>query len=340
MRLDRARVEVVRWPLADGGRGGAARGRWQTRTGAVLIVDGDGGRGLGEASPLPGHGADDGAAARAAAELARFASGLPRTLAIDPARPLASLTALLTDVAEPSARFAIETAALDLLARTTGRTLAALLGAGDDRAAAGRAIAVARVIDDADGAAAAWAAGFTTLKLKVGGGAAATVAAVHRAAPAARLRIDVNRGWAGAAVDDELAAVTAAAAGALEYVEEPTEGVGPALRGPRAAPLALDESLADADRDVWLDRALASGALAAVVLKPTVLGGLAACLALAARARAHGVDAVASHTLDGPIAHAAVIALARALGGPRAHGVDIHAGLPGWNGPVADGGGR
>ncbi len=339
MRLDRARVELVRWPLADGGRGGAARGRWQTRTGAVLIVDGDGGRGLGEASPLPGHGADDGAAARAAAELARFASGLPRTLAIDPARPLASVTALLTDVAEPSARFAIETAVLALLARATGRTLAALLGAGDDRAA-GPPLAVARVIDDAAGAAAAWAAGFTTLKLKVGADAAAAVDAVHRAAPAARLRLDVNRGWAGAAVDDELAAVIAAAAGALEYVEEPTAGVGPTLRGPRAAPLALDESLADADREAWLDRALASGALAALVLKPTVLGGLAACLALAARARAHGVDAVASHTLDGPIAHAAVIALAGALGGPRAHGVDVHAGLPGWNGPVADGGGR
>lgn len=321
MRLERAVVHRVRWPLAGGG---AARGWWREREGAVLVVEADGERGRGEASPLPGHGADAGAGARAVDELERFARALP--LVIDEARPLAAIAALVARCGEPAARFAIEAALLELCARRRGVTLAALCGADADAVA--RPLAIARVVDDVAGAGAAVAAGRGTLKLKRGD--ADLIAAVRRAAPDARLRLDVNQGWQVDEVDGRLAVVAEVAGAQLEYVEEPAAALVERLGGPRACPLALDESLARDDREAWLDRALASGAVAALVLKPTVLGGIGACLALAGRARARGVDAVASHTLEGPIAHAACVELARVLGGTRAHGVDVYAEMPAW----------
>src|SRR5690606_17782913 len=47
----------------------------------------------------------------------------------------------------------------------------------------------------------------------------------------------------------------------------------------------------------------------------TLLGGVRACLELAARARAAGKHAIVSHTLEGTVGFAACHALARALGG-------------------------
>ena len=82
--------------------------------------------------------------------------------------------------------------------------------------------------------------------------------------------------------------------------------------GQLAHRIALDESLVDLDRADLL-RALASPQLAALVLKPTLLGGFAKCLELAALAHQHGVAPVVTHTLEGPVGFAACIELARAI---------------------------
>jgi L-alanine-DL-glutamate epimerase-like enolase superfamily enzyme len=106
--------------------------------------------------------------------------------------------------------------------------------------------------------------------------------------------------------------------------------------------IALDESLAALPADARLT-ALRSPGLAAVVLKPTLLGGLAASLELATLARGFGVAAVASHALEGPVGTAACAELAlalaadpttRATGGPPA-GLTPHTALAGWGIPVA-----
>ena len=319
MKLERAEVHRVQWPLADGGRGGAAQGRWSARAGAIILLHGEDKRGLGEASPLPRYDADDGAMARAAAQLEGFARALPIT--IDPSQPRQIAAILAGSLDEPAARFALETAVLDLLGRRADRSIAALLSD-----TASRSVAASTVIDDRASALAARRAGFRTLKLKAADDLDG-VRTVRHAVPEARLRLDVNQGWPEDDVDRRLAVLAGLG---LEYVEEPSLDLAPRLDAKRACRIALDESLARPDRETWLDRALASGAVAALVLKPTVLGGLDACLHLAARARAHGVDAVASHALEGPIATAAVAELARALGGSRAHGVDDHAGLHTW----------
>jgi L-alanine-DL-glutamate epimerase-like enolase superfamily enzyme len=67
------------------------------------------------------------------------------------------------------------------------------------------------------------------------------------------------------------------------------------------------------------------------VLKPTLLGGFSASLALAELARAAGVAAVASHGLEGPIGTAACAELALALGDAHPAGLASHAALAGWS---------
>jgi O-succinylbenzoic acid--CoA ligase len=85
-----------------------------------------------------------------------------------------------------------------------------------------------------------------------------------------------------------------------------------AVSEPLAHRIALDESLIELDR-ADLVRALASPQLAALVLKPTLLGGFAKCLELAALAHEHSVAPVVTHTLEGAVGFAACIELARAI---------------------------
>ena len=96
--------------------------------------------------------------------------------------------------------------------------------------------------------------------------------------------------------------------------------------------LALDESLQGLDVAAALQRLQAANASFAV-LKPTALGGLTHCLALAERAQKIGIRAVISHCFDGPLAFRAAAALALALPADVAHGLSPHAALAGWPEP-------
>jgi L-alanine-DL-glutamate epimerase-like enolase superfamily enzyme len=203
-------------------------------------------------------------------------------------------------------RFALETAALDALTRARGVPLAAaLVDAPATR------VPLNALVTDPGGAASAAARGIAVLKVKVGpADCRPLLASLVGAAPAARLRLDANLTWPLAEVSARLAALAHLP---IDYVEEPAAGLGPSLTRRLPLPIALDESLADPDRDQWLDRALASSAIAALILKPTILGGFAACATLAARARAHGVASIVTHALEGPVGTAACASLALAV---------------------------
>jgi L-Ala-D/L-Glu epimerase len=283
MRVER----IVPWRREIAAPASDARNRWSERSGSLIVVEHEGVRGIGEASPLPGFvAAESGYGGEAAAR-----------------------------------RFAVETAVLDARARARGVSVAELLVA---RPAA--RVPINAVVHDAAGARAAVARGVRTLKVKAGPDDDIDAFAIGL--PGVRLRVDANQTWPLAEVEARLAAL---AGGRVEYVEEPAADLAPRLRGRLPVPIALDESLARADRDEWLDRALASGAVAALVLKPTVLGGFAACAALARRARAYGVAAVVTHALEGPVAMAACAELARALAPEIAVGLDRHVVLDAWD---------
>jgi o-succinylbenzoate synthase len=331
----------------------SARSAWSARQGLLLqLWDDLGHQGLGEASPLPGYSPDDLAACEA--ELHAFEySALDLDLAPDglDGTPslLTRLAAVTGRVRAPAARFALETALLDVISRRARRplwhVLQALHGQHASTAhAAGVALNavctasdVARVLGEI---AAARDRGIRCVKLKVGRDFERELAVLEavraRHGDEISLRVDANQAWTP---DESREHLQRLAVVAPEYVEEPVpEPLThlPAL-APLPVPVALDESLAFAGEEsqagarvAGLDALLAGGLVSVLVLKPMLLGGLTRIMALAARARAHGADVVISHLFDGPVALAACAHLAVALATPRACGLDRHAGLQAW----------
>jgi hypothetical protein len=188
-------------------------------------------------------------------------------------------------------------------------------------------VPLAAVVDDPEAARRAFAAGIRCFKIKVGAsGDLDRVRDIAAAAPDATLRLDANRSWPRSEV---AARLTALAALPIEYIEEPCADAHVLLAAPLSCKVALDESLVTLSAEE-LDAALRSPRLAAFVLKPTLLGGPSAVLALAERARRAGVAAIASHGLEGPVGTAACAEVALALGGDRPVGLARHAAIAGW----------
>lgn len=295
----------------------AAGGATRRRGWLVRVEDRAGRVGWGDSpAPLPDPGDDAPAAILAA---------LTATL------PGRSPEAALAGLAPAPAAFGLEVALLDLLARQRGLPLARLLAP----AAAAR-VAVNAVVPS-DGVAAAVAAGFSVIKLKLGLAPwRDEVAALRRLVlpDGVRLRLDANQAWSRA----EAAAVIAALAGLpIDLLEEPLRRPTPAalaaLQAVAPFPLALDESLEPGGLPDPVP-------VRRLVLKPARLGGLRPTLALAAAARRAGLEVVVTTLVELAVGVAATAALAAALD-PLAHGLatscwlaeDVAAPLPihrGW----------
>jgi o-succinylbenzoate synthase len=265
--------------------------------GALVRVRRGGRVGVGECAPLPGRSPDTIDACVRALETARALHDVPASL--------------------PAARFALETALADLDAQERGCSVAGVL------AAAPHAVlpcsAVVRLGGSSDAG---------TWKVKIGAGRVEDeVAQLHAVPAGVRLRLDVNRRWDR---DTAARALPLLAALSPEWVEEPMPARELVALGPPPVPIALDESVLD-DPDATM-AALDRGLVRALVLKPAVLGGLAACARWAARARTAGAVPIVSHLFDGPVALAACIELALALAQPGdpAPGLGRHDGLGDW----------
>jgi len=359
LRVASADVWLAGGEIPEAVRAANATTEWRERRGLLLrLEDAEGRVGLGEASPLPRYSTDDldaAAAALAAAPWERLddAGGLDLTRPF----PEAVAPALAADALEasPAARFAVETALLDLAGQAAGQPawalwlpkhapparwpVAALLSAGlspEELVPAGRA-----AVD----------AGFGTLKVKIGRPGAfddellALEALRMAVGDRVAIRLDANGTLlAGQAADR--GRVLERRLGALaplrpELLEEPVAVESLLLARSSPVPIGLDETLQRPDAERLLARALERGLCRAVVLKPMALGGAARCLALAAQARAGGAGVVASHLLDGPVAYAATATLALVLaamgrgddgGGVLAAGLGPHPGLAAWGG--------
>lgn len=321
-----AKVDVLEGELLRSlvGRGsGLSR-----RTFSVLtLTRDDGTSGVGEASPLPGTSRDDICA------VAEALHGLVEApLVVDPvASPFEIISSVFEQrpLAHPSARFAVETAVLDWLGQNRAAPVHRVVGGDEERAS----IPIADLMMNPDPT--AWpreadrlvSAGATHLKAKVGRDFSVEVQAlqaIRLAHPSLPLRLDGNARLSVEALRTHANTLESLE---LEIFEEPvaTEHWGPALDLP--LPWALDETLLDASSARrWLD----SEKVRAVVLKPTVLGGFAACLEWAETAAAAGADSVVSHTFDGPIARAAAAELALVLQCRLAAGLGRHPALELW----------
>ena len=326
-----ARLVEHHWPLPGGAQ--SAAGTWNERRALLLVLEDSGGlMGLGEAAPLPGFSQDTLETARDAL-LPLLGHSLPDH------EPHRAVTDALREVSAPlasaAARCALESALLDLWSRRAHAPAWSLLTPPNTREAPER-VKLALWLPDGTGAALAaaeqaLARGVATFKVKLDTargleGGIATLETLRRAlGPTVALRADANRSATRAELEPFVARLQALA---LEWLEEPTRAP---LTEAVGVPLALDESL-------QAENALPSLAerpfISALVLKPTALGGLSRCLALASDARAHGRAAVASHALEGPVGFMAAASLAVALGAGPAHGLAPYLALRGARPPA------
>lgn len=339
MRLASVALRELEWCTPQAFR--SAAGSWSSRRGLLLeLRDERGTVGLGEASPLPGRSRDDLAScARGLADALRPGLEIP-----DEAHALAgTLRTLAAALAStPAAAFSAETALLDLAARrraTSWRALArAVLGVdgGVDRAP----ICTVLHADEPGGwlgdAAAARARGVVAVKVKLGTGVLAVelreLARLREAlGREVELRVDANARIRREDASRTLAALRALAPVTAEEVVAPGSPDWREAAG-GAVVLAADESVEAAASDATIRAWLGPPGQRALVLKPSLVGGVTRTAALAALATAHGAAFWLSHALEGPVGYAACAELALALGHPGAPavGLDRHRLLGAW----------
>jgi L-alanine-DL-glutamate epimerase-like enolase superfamily enzyme len=142
--------------------------------------------------------------------------------------------------------------------------------------------------------------------------AVARVAAVRRAAGSEiALRVDANGAWTP---DVALAALAALAPYDLAFAEQPVAADRvadlAALRRRSPVPVAADEALLPPGGP---ERVLALEAADVLVLKPSLLGGLATAWSLASRACSLGMDVTVTSSLDRGVGIAGALHVAAAL---------------------------
>lgn len=257
--------------------------------------------GVGEAAPLEPYDGVSPDAVRAA--LDAYAEVL-RDAGPD-AEHAELLAACAAERDLPQALAAIDLALWDLAGRRAGTPVARLLApAPAERVPVNATIGAEDRAGAAAQAAAAVAAGFRCVKVKVGiGDDAGRIAAVRAVVgPDVAIRVDANGAWA--TPEEAIANLRALAPAGIEYAEEPCHGVE-ALRTVRDAgvvAVAVDETGEPG-----------AGAADAVCLKVARCGGISGLLRDAATARAAGSAVYVASSFDGPVGIAAGLHAAAAL---------------------------
>lgn len=293
-----------------------ARGTWTYRRGwLVKLKTADGRVGFGDCAPLPELHTED-----LTTTEQRLRDGFNAFTGIAPNHAFDRLSSWKKT---PAARFALETALLDLLAQAEGVSLSRWLLPNAARVV--RVNAALGALDESTAVRAreAVAQGYRVLKLKVGVGVPEKEQAQLRALsvtlpPDVTLRLDANGSWEAPQARQVLAALCGLP---VESVEEPLKSPDRKrlrqLQESAPFPLAVDESLPS-----WTpDELLSDPPVRRLVLKPMVLGGLLPALGLARRAEEAGVECVVTSTLDSGAGVWAAVHLAAALGNPLAHGL-------------------
>lgn len=286
-----------------------AQGVLHSRNGwLVEICTAKGMTGWGDCAPLPWTGLEKVSAAESdLQQLQQRLSGL------DPQQALGQLQSI--EEISSAARFAFETALLDLLSQQQSLPLSRLLNPQaasmvEVNAAVGAITQLSdiQIMQAVDG-------GVKVLKLKAGvAGVEEEINRLHQLAvqlpEGARLRIDANQAWT---MDDALYFFQESEMLPIESVEEPLREpdirAWQSLAECTSIPLAADESLLTTE----IETLLVSGCISRVILKPTMLGGLRRCMNLHEKAAAAGVDSVVTTTLESAVGVWACIHLAAAV---------------------------
>ncbi len=263
-------AQIERWPVA--GAFTISRGA-KTHVDVVVaeIADGDH-VGRGEATAIYYHGESaEGVLAQVQAQADAIAGGLTRE-------------DLQTRLPRGAARNALDCALWDLQAKKTGMPVWKLAGLPEPVSLV-TAFTISLGQPEKMEADARASAHLPLLKLKLAGeGDEARVAAVRRGAPDARLIVDANEAWTDRDVAAEAAILRTYG---VELIEQPVyRGRDDLLDGVTSPiPFAADESCQDRS-----DLPRLAGRYQAINIKLDKAGGLTEAIALAAEARALGLE--------------------------------------------------
>lgn len=243
------------------------------REGFLLqIEDNDWNVGLGECAPLPGYSRES--LEHAGTELQRLARAL-KNAEIDDHFPLESAATITEIETSSSVRFAVESALVTLAAWKRAQPVATMFN--EDFALDVPVNALLESRDIISSHLTQLSAGnCRAAKLKVGRQAVDKDIELVRfvreqLSPDVSLRLDANRLW----TFDQASRFAGGIAGCeIEYIEEPLRDSSELPRFSKSysgLPLAIDEST----RDIAIDQIRTGDHFQAVVIKPTVVGGIA-----------------------------------------------------------------
>lgn len=283
------------------------------RQGLLLRLLTEGGTvGWGDAAPLPGFSSEtlDQTVASARALYPRLVG---TEIPPDPSSISARMRELPFEAGCPSSlRFAVESAVVELVAAARGTSPAALLGQRRSTLSL-NALLRDPLQEGEEQSRRCRAAGFEAVKMKVGrADVEAEAACIHNVrrmlGGGVALRLDANRAWS---FEEALAFAEALGDTSVSYVEEPLADPSQlsTLTAQANLPIALDETT----REVNPEALDGLGPIVAVVLKPTLLGGLTKTWRWAERAEAHRIVPVVSASYESGIGLRMLGALAASL---------------------------
>jgi len=290
------------------------------REGLLLrLLGDDGSEGWGETAPLSGFSGES--LDQAVEQLRRFTGTMIGSEVTDDwVDPYGEFARELEGTA-PSVRFGFELAAWNLYGALSGKTMPELVKSSPRAVVPVNGLLSGPSVEVLEEARRMREAGYLSVKLKVGTRTVAEDAALVRAldeelGDGISLRLDANRAW-----DYEEAAEFLRNVARFEYVEEPLADPArlPGLVREFGVPVALDESLVEMESEELEPFAVA------LVLKPTLLGGISRTLRVAERALRLGITPVVSSAYESGVGTAALVTLAAGIGDrPVATGLDTY----------------
>lgn len=324
-----ARFDLYRYSLALARPLSLKGATLRRREGLLLRLSADdGSEGWGESAPLPGFSKEG--LEEAAQQLRRIAGSLidqevtgdwvggaiGRELdRIDPA---------------PSVRFGLELAVWNLYASYVGKGLPDLLTPTARTEVPVNGLITGPPANALREARRMRGAGYRSIKLKVGARTIAEDIGLVRdlgveVGDNVYLRLDANRAWGYEAAAEFFRGVAEVD---FEYIEEPLTDPGrlPELVHEFGVPVALDESLVGMEPEDLEEHRFAR----AVVLKPTLLGGISRTLRMVEISLRLGMTPVISSSYESGVGTAALVALAAGIGDrPVPVGLDTYRVLAG-----------
>ncbi|UCC43954.1 MAG: o-succinylbenzoate synthase [Candidatus Zixiibacteriota bacterium] len=316
IRLFRYNLPLAR-PLVAG------RHSISNRQGLILkCVRNDGNKGTGEIAPLPGLSNESLEEA-----LEQVRTLIPSIPGHDLPETRLGIGGLLDDLMTdtdtcPSVRFGLETVLLNLAAAATKMSLTQLLGGKPTPSLPINALLTGSPKQLVKEAESAYRNGYRVLKIKIGRASMdenlASVTQVRDVCGSGTtLRLDANRAFA---LEQAVSFADRLGGRNIEYIEEPCPSLDENLIFAEKSdiPVALDESIVEAPEKV----AENINRVGALILKPTLLGGVERTLALARQAREARVTTVTSSSFESSIGIMSLAQLAIAINPDTPAGLD------------------